>query len=528
MKCLKNHPVDCSRRLAPRRGCAPGSAWGRVTSVFTAAILGAMPGGIGAWGQACPKEASPYGINAHAPEGQSVSRLLDEVCACGIDWIRVDFVWAWIETAQDSFNWARYDTITSAARARGLTIFATIGHTPAWATDGSEGSGVPRSAADYYDVCYRAALRYQDSVRHWGMWNEPNLDGFWAGTRQQYIDMILKNGADAVHAVNPAAKACGPELAHLTSGDQDWYAWLADCITQAGSKLDIVTHHVYCSSGYASCTDKLEKAPFWPWDPPSVKQVLQNAGWFGKPFWLTEIGWQSDSVGEAQQAASYTGFLTDWFTGKSGRGWVHKVFFYELNDTQAFPDLSWGILGPDPTYARKPSFTAYQSFITAHPAPAPLPGQAYDPEPADLAAGVSLTPQLRWTAGDCAESHSIHFGLTNPPPFVGNRTTTNFAPGTLSPQTIYYWRVDEVNSAGTTTGTVWRFQTGAAPGDFDSDGDVDQEDFGHFQACFSGPAQPFTPGCGNADIDDDGDVDQTDFGLFESCMAGPDLPPTCS
>ncbi len=491
----------------------------------TLVIAGLLAGRL--LGQSCPKEESPYGINAHAPEGQSLTLLLDEVRACGIDWIRVDFVWAWIETAQDSFNWARYDAIASAAKAKGLMIFATIGHTPAWATDGSEGSGVPRSASDYSDICYRAALRYPDSIRHWGMWNEPNLDGFWAGTRQQYIDMILKNGADAVHAANPAAKVCGPELAHLTSGDQDWYAWLEDCILQAGSKLDVVTHHVYCSSGYASCTDKLEEAPFWPWDPPSVKQVLQDAGWYGKPFWLTETGWQSAAVGEAQQAANYTGLLTDWFTGQSGRGWVHKVFFYELNDSQAFPDLSWGILGPDPTHARKQSFTAYQAFVAAHPAPVPLPGQAYDPDPADLAAGVSLTPQLHWASADCAESHNVHFGLTSPPPFVGNRTTTDFVPGPLSPQTIYYWRVDEVNSAGTTTGTIWRFETAAAPGDFEPDGDVDQEDFGHLQACFSGSAQPPMPGCGNADLDRDGDVDQDDFVLFESCMAGPDLPPTC-
>jgi len=101
-----------------------------VTLCATLAVNGSL-------GQTCFKEASPYGVNAHAPEGQSVTTLLNEVQACWIDWIRVDFVWAWIETAQDSFNWARYDAIASAAKARGLMIFATIGHTPAWATDGS-------------------------------------------------------------------------------------------------------------------------------------------------------------------------------------------------------------------------------------------------------------------------------------------------------------------------------------------------------------------------------------------------------
>ena len=47
---------------------------------------------------------------------------------------------------------------------------------------GSEGSGVPNNPADYYDICFRAANRYQGSIEHWGMWNEPNLSQFWAGT----------------------------------------------------------------------------------------------------------------------------------------------------------------------------------------------------------------------------------------------------------------------------------------------------------------------------------------------------------
>ena len=37
-------------------------------------------------------------------------------------------------------------------------------------------------------------------------------------------------------------------------------------------------------------------------------------------------------------------------------------------------------------------------------------------------------------------------------------------PGSLVAQTTYYWRVDESNAQGITTGTVWRFTTAAATG----------------------------------------------------------------
>lgn len=66
---------------------------------------------------------------------------------------------------------------------------------------------------------------------------------------------------------------------------------------------------------------------------------------------------------------------------------------------------------------------------------------------------------------------------------------------------------------------------GQAPADLDRDGDVDQTDFGLFQACMSGPDvwQP-APNCHVARLDDDTDVDQDDFGRFQACLSGADVP----
>ncbi|MCK5804523.1 MAG: thrombospondin type 3 repeat-containing protein, partial [Lentisphaeria bacterium] len=58
-------------------------------------------------------------------------------------------------------------------------------------------------------------------------------------------------------------------------------------------------------------------------------------------------------------------------------------------------------------------------------------------------------------------------------------------------------------------------------GDFNRDGDVDQEDFGHLQACSSGSG--ITQGdsnCEDAKLDNDDDVDRDDFGIFQECMSG--------
>ncbi len=61
--------------------------------------------------------------------------------------------------------------------------------------------------------------------------------------------------------------------------------------------------------------------------------------------------------------------------------------------------------------------------------------------------------------------------------------------------------------------------------DFDLDGDVDQSDFGHLQACMSGQGSlQDDPNCQDARLDGDGDVDGTDVTSLRSCLSGSGVP----
>jgi polysaccharide biosynthesis protein PslG len=339
-------------------GCRTGV---RAPALAAAALLATL---------ALPRAAaaSPYGVDIHAPQGAQLGFVLDEVRGAGIGWVRIDVVWSDVETAPGVFDWSVYDALAAAAEARGLTVYATLAYTPAWATHGAPTTGVPDNPGTWADFCARAAQRYASSIRYWGLWNEPNLSKFWSGTRQQYIDDILIPGADAIHGASAAAKVGGPELAHVSSSQ--WYYWLRDSLNQAASHLDFVTHHVYDSDGSGAVTNRLTgSTPFggnpelWTIIDPSVKEVLQNTGWWGRPFWLTETGWQSGEVSEGTQAAYYTGLLNDWFTGQPGQGWVGQLFFYEIEDPPGSPS-TWGILRADGS--RKPAYVAYENFITSH------------------------------------------------------------------------------------------------------------------------------------------------------------------
>jgi hypothetical protein len=159
-----------------------------------------------------------------------------------------------------------------------------------------------------------------------------------------------------------------------------------------------------------------------------------------------------------------------------------------------------------------------------------VPASAGNPVPLSGALGVGTDVDLSWAAGAGATSHDVYFGTISPGLFRGNQPGTTFDPGLLELNTIYYWRIDELNENGVTTGAVWSFTTDGIPGDMDGDGDVDQQDFGLFQVCFSAEGAPSVPAkCLLADINEDTLVDDADANAFLGCMSGPQVPadPDC-
>jgi len=95
------------------------------------------------------------------------------------------------------------------------------------------------------------------------------------------------------------------------------------------------------------------------------------------------------------------------------------------------------------------------------------------PVPADGAVIEETWANIAWTPGNAAASFDVYFGDNlddvedgTGEAFRGNQTTSNFIvgfagfpyPEGLVPGTTYYWRVDEIQTDGTTqTGSIWSF-----------------------------------------------------------------------
>jgi hypothetical protein len=291
--------------------------------------------------------ASPYGINAHLPSGV----LLDRVAAAGIAWIRVDFNWFLMQPEPGVYDWTLTDAVVHEARARGLYLYPTLAYTPAWAAGGG-GRNVPPNPTDWYGFVATVVWRYRDHIQHWGMWNEPNQKGFWSGSVAQYINNVLELGAQAVRAYAPQGLVCGPDLAM----ERDWASWLRTILSRGGPRLDMVTQHSYQENGREVLRRMGGTGWRWPWQDPTVREIMAQTGTADKPLWLTETGWNTADVSEDQQASSIDQVLE----GFRAYG-IAKVFIYQLVD-DVHPEWQ-GVLRQD--FTPKPAYLVYQQRTAA-------------------------------------------------------------------------------------------------------------------------------------------------------------------
>ncbi|QEE50839.1 glycoside hydrolase [Flavobacterium alkalisoli] len=81
----------------------------------------------------------------------------------------------------------------------------------------------------------------EEEVKSWyfEVWNEPNLDGFWAGTQEEYFK-LYQYTAKAIKGVNKEYKVGGPATAGAA-----WVPEMIDFCAENNVAIDFVTTHSY-------------------------------------------------------------------------------------------------------------------------------------------------------------------------------------------------------------------------------------------------------------------------------------------
>jgi hypothetical protein len=214
-----------------------------------------------------------------------------------------------------------------------------------------------------------------------------------------------------------------------------------------------------------------------------------------------------------------------WVDGPSDQVWGmglpcnrHVNYRYVWQWTQAGPP-------PQPTIARSP--TGFSHTISQGQSLAGDTFTVWNSGGGTLA--YSITDNVTGAGDWLSETPVSGTATTETDTIAVHYSTSGLAQGTY-PATI---TISDPNSTNKTATIAVSLTVGppVVPGDFDGDGDVDQQDFGRFQACYSGDGYEQTdPACAKAKLDGDYDVDQLDFAIFAGCMSGPGVQgaPNCA
>jgi hypothetical protein len=304
----------------------------------------------------------------------------------GIRSVRANISWAALEQqGKGHINQgalADADYAVDAARGAGLDVLLPVSDgVPYWASADPrkyrDGSGEhwnktwrPRNSRDYADFMRFVVDRYSPrGVHAYEVWNEPNLERFWASgvNAGEYVE-LLKAAYPAIKQADPSATVV---LGGLSKSDYPFLERLYD----AGAKpyFDVAAVHPY--------TGRVEPGACWNQGGTSrkaldsfcaleeVRRVMVANGDSAKKVWLTELGWSSYNgewgVSEANQAK----YLTEALVKLESYPWVEKAYVYGFrnlywsNNNPTDIEANFGLVRTD--YSAKPALRAVTSYATA-------------------------------------------------------------------------------------------------------------------------------------------------------------------
>jgi len=317
--------------------------------------------------------------------------------ATGARMIRVDLRWDQVahrrpatptDPADPAYDWAHYDAVVAAARARGMRPLMVIWGTPAWAADTSAPvssfpaySVRPRRPADVGDFATAAARRYAPrGVMDWESWNEPNIPlflrpqyarrgGRWVAVSPRTYSAIATSVYRGIKSVSPRARVAGGVTAPTGDLDPQGCPVQPDCrvrpqdfvrlLNAKGLRppMDAWSHHPYPLRRPADRTPP-NRAYVDLYNLDTLFGALDATYLRGKPVWLTEFGFATRRTSQypffvtpAEQAR----YMADAFRRMRATPRVRVFVWYLLQD---HPDWASGVL--DVAGKRKPSYVVFR------------------------------------------------------------------------------------------------------------------------------------------------------------------------
>lgn len=166
-----------------------------------------------------------------------------------------------------------------------------------------------------------------EEVSQWGfeVWNEANLDVFWAGTQMDYF-RLYNIAARAIKSVDERLLVGGPSTAAA-----EWIADFLAFVRSEGAPLDFISTHTYGNL------------------PLDFKQALHTYGFEGIKIWWTEWGVTPTHFAHVNDSAFGAPFILHGMKSVQGRVdalayWVISDHFEELGRAPRLLHDGFGLL----------------------------------------------------------------------------------------------------------------------------------------------------------------------------------------
>jgi hypothetical protein len=381
--------------------------------------------------------------------------------AAGINFVRTDFAWRFLEREKGRPEFANYDRMVAIAEKNGIWILGLISHTPAWAAP----------IADHLDEWLgyvEQVVRRYPQIRHWEVFNEPNLESFWGSKPDPagYAKLLRLTYAK-IKAIDPSLFVVSGGLAGGNNASGGYAGSYAQSMFAAGitGAFDAFGIHPYRfphapeESEFARNTYAPRKATLE--EMLGRYRALMDAHGAGdKPVWITECGYSAVpgrsrddgakfgmgknlGVTDAEQADFLPrSILLAFQYGASNWMW------FTTEGAERNPDNKedwFGLLHRDLT--PRPAYHALKSLRRAYPAGSTLIEERYLKEPVYRLAWKrpdGRTAWALWIADRGARRDvtlAVSGAVTECFDAIGERVTLNTADGrvkaTLSGRMLY-------------------------------------------------------------------------------------------
>lgn len=320
-------------------------------------------------------EAFVKGINANMQGWGTgvIPEIASEMSTLGVNWAREDLAWSEVEPQRGVFNWSTFDQVVTAARAHGVTILPVLGYAPSWTN--------PYDSAAYGEFVAKAVERYgpgtASNLKWWELWNEPNDSYAWSNgtpSAEGYARDVVA-AAEAAKRVNSQVKviaAAEYNDSPQTGGTTAWQtSWVNDMFTaepNLAKWIDGVSVHPYIddpSLPLASSTSWKDAAGQWAFQRIDIIHSQFEAHGAKLPFWITEDGWSTRNVSEAEQNK----FYGDLIQQIALRPWVRALFPYCLREFSSNPtndQSEYGLLKFGSWQPKAAFYTLKSGLTTLH------------------------------------------------------------------------------------------------------------------------------------------------------------------